>query len=67
MEWFEPLIIVAVVAFVGLVIFFHFYNKKKGRGSSCGSCSGNCTSCGGSCHYNCQKLLDEYHKANKTN
>lgn len=60
MAWFEPLIIIAAVAFVGLVTFFHFYNKKKGKSSSCG---GNCSSCHGNCGINCQKILDEYHKA----
>ena len=67
MEWFEPIIIAAAVIFVGLVIFFHFYNKKKGKGSSCGGCTGNCSSCGESCQIKCQKILDEYHELNKIN
>lgn len=62
MEWFEPLIAIGALAFVGLVIFFHFYNKKKGK--SLTGCNGNCNACSGSCHNNYKKLLDEYHKVN---
>ena len=62
MAWFEPLIIVICVSFVGLVIFLHFYLKKKGKslGGDCG-CNGNCSKCGHECP-SCNKLLDEYHK-----
>ena len=51
MEWFEPLIIIAVVTFVVTIFTIHFYRKKKGKsGCSCGCCStkssiGKCT-CG---------------------
>ena len=57
MAWFEPLIIVAAVSLVGLVIFLHFFLKKKGKSLS-GGCSGKC----GSCHAcsSCEKMLKEY-------
>ena len=48
MAWFEPLIIIGAISFVGLVIFLHFYLKKKGKslsGGCTGKCSGNCSSC----------------------
>ena len=63
MLWFEPLIIIAAVSFVGLVIFLHFYLKKKGKslGGDCG-CNGNCSKCGQQCS-SCNKLLQEYRKA----
>ena len=45
MEWFEPLIIIAVVAFVVTIFTIHIYRKKKGKsGCSCG-----CTSCHTKC------------------
>ena len=62
MEWFEYLIIAACVLFVGSVIFFHFYLKKKGK-SLAYECSGKCQGCSGSCcgsKENCQKILKEY-------
>ena len=62
MAWFEPLIIVGAVSFVGLVIFLHFYLKKKGKSLSgyCGcNCSGKCSNCGLQCS-NKEKLLKEY-------
>jgi hypothetical protein len=60
MHWYEPLIIIAAVSFVGLVIFLHFYLKKKGKslGGDCG-CNGNCKKCGHQCS-SCDKLLKEY-------
>ena len=68
MEWFEYLIIIAAVSFVFLVIFFHFYLKRKGK-SLTSDCSGNCSCCHGSCqhcnHASCQKMLEEYHQINK--
>ena len=59
MEWFEPLIIIAAVAFVGLVIFLHFYLKKKGKSLS-GECNGHCSSCH-ACS-SCKKMHEEYRK-----
>lgn len=62
MAWFEPLIILGAVSFVGLVIFLSFYLKKKGKslGGDCGcNCSGNCSNCGLQCS-NKEKLLKEY-------
>ena len=61
MAWFEPLIIIAVVSFVGLVIFLHFFLKKKGK-SLGGDCSGKCSGKCASCHAcsSCDKLLAEY-------
>lgn len=58
MAWFEPLIILGAIAFVGLVIFLSFYLKKKGK-SLGGNCSGNCSKCGHQCS-NCEKMLEEY-------
>ena len=61
MAWFEPLIIIAAVAFVGLVIFLHFYSKKKGKslsGGCSGKCSGNCSSCH-ACP-SCEQMYKEY-------
>ena len=57
MAWFEPLIIVGAIAFVGLVIFLHFFLKKKGKSLS-GSCSGKCSSCH-ACS-SCEKMYKEY-------
>ena len=64
MAWFEPLIIIGAVAFVGLVIFLHFFLKKKGKSLSGGCCSNKCTGNCSKCHASssCQKMLDEYHK-----
>lgn len=56
MQWFEPLIIIAAISFVGLVIFLHFYLKKKGKSLS--GCSGNCAICKG-CK-NKEEKLKEY-------
>ena len=67
MQWFEYLIIIVAISFVALVIFLHFYLKKKGKSLS-GDCAGNCKSCHlncASCHKSCQKMLEEYHKANQ--
>ena len=62
MAWFEPLIIIGAVSFVGLVIFLSFFLKKKGKslGGSC-HCSGNCTKCDQQC-INTNKVLEEYKK-----
>ena len=62
MHWYEPLIIIAAVSFVGLVIFLDFYLKKKGKslGGDCGcNCSGNCSGCGLQCS-NKEQMLKEY-------
>ncbi len=62
MAWFEPLIIIGAVLFVGFVIFLSFYMKKKGKslGGDCGcNCSGNCSNCGQQCS-NCSKMYKEY-------
>ena len=64
MAWFEPLIIIGAISFVGFVIFLSFYLKKKGKslGGDCGcKCSGNCSNCGHACS-NCQQMLKEYKK-----
>lgn len=70
MEWFEYLIIIGAVLFVGGVIFLSFYLKKKGKslGDSC--CSTNCV---GNCK-TCQELADskknalvEAYRSSKTN
>lgn len=62
MAWFEPLIIIGAVSFVGFVIFLSFYLKKKGKslGGDCScSCSGNCSNCGHQCS-NKETMLKEY-------
>ncbi|MBE6136182.1 MAG: FeoB-associated Cys-rich membrane protein [Erysipelotrichaceae bacterium] len=59
MEWFEYLIIVAVVLFVGSVTFVAIRNKIKGK-SSCG-CGGNCSGCNKCC--NAKQHLEEYLKS----
>ena len=59
MQWFEPLLIVAVVSFLGLVIFLSFFLKKKGK-SIMNDCSGSCDKCGGHCKVN---LAEEYKKS----
>ena len=62
MAWFEPLIIIGAILFVGFVIFLSFYMKKKGKslGGDCGcKCSGNCSNCGLQCS-NKSKLIKEY-------
>ena len=63
MHWYEPLIIIAAVSFVGLVIFLDFYLKKKGKslGGDCG-CNGNCKKCGHQCSSANKKLLEVYHQ-----
>lgn len=63
MAWFEPLIIIGAVSFVGLVIFLHFYLKKKGKSLS-GGCTGKCSGKCSSCHAcsSCEKMLEEYKK-----
>ena len=60
MAWFEPLLIIGAVSFVGLIIFLSFYLKKKGKslGGGC-NCSGNCSNCGHECS-NKEELLKEY-------
>lgn len=40
MEWFEIIIIVGAVLFVGLVTFLEIRKKIKGTSSCSGSCSG---------------------------
>jgi len=62
MQWFEYLIIIALILFVTSVIFFHFYLKKKGKSltDECSSCNGNCKGC----HTSCHKMIEEYHKEN---
>lgn len=62
MAWFEPLLIIGAVSFVGLVIFLHFYLRKKGKslGGDCGcNCSKDCANCGQQC-LNSKKILQEY-------
>ena len=62
MAWFEPLIIVAAVSFVGLVIFLSLYLKKKGKSLGGDCCSSNgCQNCQEKC-IDCQKILQEYKK-----
>ena len=51
MKWFEPIIIIALVAFVAYVIISNIVKKKKktGRcecGKSISECTGNCSTCG---------------------
>ena len=68
MEWWEIAIIVSLVAFVGLVIFLHFFLKKKGK-SLGGDCAGNCYACSKECASKNSNLVNEYHKTyckNKT-
>ena len=60
MAWFEPLIIIGAITFVGTIIFLHFYMKKKGK-SLGGDCSHNCSCCSHKCS-NAQQMLEEYHK-----
>lgn len=62
MSWWEILIIITAVLYVGLVIFLHFYLKRKGKSliKDCGDCS----KCHGQCKIDCQKILEEYHKEN---
>ena len=62
-EWFEPLIIVAAISFLGLVIFLSFYLKKKGK-AIMNDCSGSCDKCGGQCKVN---LVKEYKKSKTLN
>ena len=66
MEWFEILIIIALVLFVLGVIFLNFYLKiKKGKslGEDC-DCAGNCSKCGHICsHKNGKSIIEEYHKS----
>lgn len=62
MAWFEPLIIIGAILFVGFVIFLSFYMKKKGKslGGDCGcNCSGNCSNCGQQCS-NSADMLKKY-------
>jgi type IV secretory pathway TrbL component len=60
MEWFEYLIAIAAILFVGVVAFFGIRNKIKGK-SSCTECKGNCQKCSG-CS-TCKNLVSEYKKA----
>lgn len=60
MDWFEYVLIITLVIFVGVVFFFHFRNEFKGKG--CDSCSGNCKNCSKGTCLNCKKLVEEYHK-----
>ena len=62
MQWFEYLIIVTVVLFVGSVLFVTIRNKIKGK-SSCGSCGGNCAGCSKCC--SAKDRLEEYIKSTK--
>ena len=63
MSWFEPLIIVAAVSFVGLVIFLSLYLKKKGKSLGGDCCSSkSCQNCHQKC-INCEKIMEEYKKA----
>ena len=48
MQWFEYLIIVAIILFVGSVIFIAIRNKIRGK-TSCG-CGGSCAGCSKCCH-----------------
>ena len=71
MQWFEYLIIIAAVTFVGSVIFLHFYLKRKGKSLS-GDCGGNCKNCTGncgSCSHQCgnRQLIEEYRNSLKNN
>ena len=64
MKWFEPLIIIAAIAFVIGVIIIHFVMKAKGKGGIAGkecSCSHNCSSCSKQC-IDCKKVLNDYHQ-----
>lgn len=56
MEWFEYLIIVAVVIFVGSVSFFTIRNKIKGKSS----CGGGCSGCKSNCACHAKDRLKEY-------
>lgn len=38
MEWYEPLIIVAIAAFVITIFSIAIYRKVKGKGSGCCDC-----------------------------
>ena len=66
MTWFEPLIILGAVSFVGLVIFLSFYLKKKGKSLSGGCCAHNCNKCEGHCS-SCEEMLKEYKKTYSEN
>ena len=63
MQWFEPLIAIGAVSFVVMVIFLHFYLKKKGKSLS-GDCSGHCNGSCSNCHScsSCEKMYQEYKK-----
>lgn len=58
MEWWEYLIIIAIIGFVIAIFFIHFYKKKKGQ-STCDCCSGVCLGCQKNCQ---QKRLEQYRK-----
>ena len=66
MLWFEILIIVFCILFVGSIVFLSFYLKHKGKSLS-GDCCGDCKKCQGKCRC-CSSghLLKEYHKTIKT-
>lgn len=63
MEWFEYLIIVGLIAYVGLIIFLSFYLKSKRKAI----CGGKCKSCYvDSCPlHNIDKALNNYQKSYK--
>jgi len=54
MEWFEPILIIAIIAFVGIIFFRHFRSEYRGakRAIKTGQCS--CKGCAG-CHMSCSK------------
>ena len=63
MEWWEILLIVAIISFVVFMFSYALYRKKKGRPIG-GGCEGKCSSCGHDCASFGKKLVEEYHKCN---
>ncbi len=61
MEWWEILLIIAIVSFTVFMITFAIIRKVKGKPIG-GGCGGSCAACTKKCSMNGQTLLDEYHK-----